>query len=186
MGSKDHDEKSNPNDKKASPLNLQLDPGLKDWRLYEITWNGTLLAHIAAVKVQHVTTTGFVYEPGTEYWEVNTASLTPQSSLTISFTDYYWAERPPPEPGAQRFQSPCAATWQEVTTDLPDGNLYNDSRQGHYVRLVISGSVPNALISKVRWYRKSETAPSASFAPKGDYTAVESVGSGKTWYADSK
>lgn len=182
MGNKDRVESPTHGEAKVTTSNVQLDPGLKDWRHYQIAWNNTLLADVIATRVA-----SGAYAAGKEYWQVDKASLTTESSLTITASDHSWTDSTPKPPSAaQEFESNTAATWQEVQTDLTTGTLYKHATKDYYVRIAISGTAPSATITKVRWYRQSSSGNSASIDPSGSYATVGSLGSGAFLYADSK
>lgn len=173
-----------PGEKMIHPLNVQLDPGLRDWRWYKIEWSTQdALADIIATR-----TAGGGLNAGKEYWLVAKANLTAQSGLVISMLgDKAWGDATPTPPSpAQEIVSDTAATWQQVGTDLTTGILYKHATLDHYLRVVISGTAPNATITALRWYRKGSTQPSSTFDPSGTYTEASNLGSGTVWYADSK
>jgi hypothetical protein len=168
----------------VQPLNVQLDPGLRDWRWYRIDWNNSSkLADIVATR-----TAGGGYNAGKEYWLVGKANLTAQSGLVVSMLgDMAWGDATPTPPSpAQEIVADTAATWQQVSSDLTTGILYKHATLDSYVRIVITGTAPNATITTLRWYRKASTQPSSTFDPSGTYSEASSLGSGTVWYADSK
>jgi hypothetical protein len=166
------------------PLNVQLDPGLRDWRWYKIDWStNDGLADIVATR-----TAGGGYNAGKEYWLVKKANLTAQSGLVVSSQgDKTWSDTTPTPPSpAQEIVCDTSATWQQVVNDLTGGILYKHATLDYYLRIVITGTAPNATITTLRWYRKASSQPSATFDPSGTYTEASSLGSGTAWYADSK
>ncbi|MEZ4293627.1 MAG: hypothetical protein R3B70_01525 [Polyangiaceae bacterium] len=163
----------------------QVDPGMLDWRLYTFKWSdNTVFAFIVCTNQADGTGT---YQAMKEYWFADKAELSMDTALTITQSaDKRWAESPPSHPtNCQSFNSPVETTWTRVETDITNGTLFKDSSD-NYVRIEITGSAPNADITKVRWYREGSSQPTGTIAPSGSFSQVSSLGSGTFWYADSK
>ncbi|XXX77411.1 hypothetical protein WMF30_01380 [Sorangium sp. So ce134] len=181
MGTTKQDEKTNAH---IAPGQHQLDPGLKDWRLYIFQWGDlTKLADVMATR-----TAGGAYAAGREYWFVVKAHLAFQSTLRIKGQDMEWGDpEPSDQGGVQEFTSPTSGTWQQlVGADLTTGTLYKHTTEDYHVRIAATVTSQTQAVTLLRWYRKSATQPSPSFDPRGTYTEVPSLGSGTIWYADSK
>lgn len=173
-----------PRRRAVGPGNFQLDPGLKGWRLYSLSWRGiTEFAQIIATNTAHG-----AYAADEEYWYVNKSAVgTLDSEVQIrKVDDYDWVNQAPSPPsGWQQFDAPTAATWTAVDGDLTGGTLYKNSSSGHYLRLQKQGTSPNATLTVVRWYKGGSTQPSGTFNPSATYDDVTSLDAGGAWYADS-
>jgi hypothetical protein len=166
----------------AGPLNVQVDPGHRDWRLYKFKWgDATLFANLVATRTSNAS-----HQAGTEYWFVNKAALGGGSSVTVeNLGDQDWGnDLPSAFANTQEFTAPTAGDWIEVTTDITGGTLYQCG--DHFLRIGITGTGTSATISLLRWYKKSNDKPDPSFDPSGSYAQTSSLGTGSFWYADSK
>jgi hypothetical protein len=184
-------------DRMIPPLNVQLDPGLRDWHHYQMKWDTNENVPFAEIIATRVAGQG--YNAGKEYWLVDKTKLPapdglfPDVLIVSSLGDKDWGTDATPSPPthAQEFVCNTDATWQEVGNDLTADELYQytnqDTNQVYYVRIVTTGTPPNATITTLRWYQKNATQPPGTFNPGGNYTkATSGLGSGTVWYADSK
>jgi hypothetical protein len=171
--------------KRVRPIRIQVDPGLKDCRHYELRWEdgeGAIFADLLATN-----NAGNDFDADTEYWYADPAELSAGDAVYIrndgdlEWGDLSWS----PPSGGQEFEAGTSATWQQVGTDITSGTLYKLAGADVYVRIAITGTPPSASISVLRWYQKGSSQPTGTIDPSGTWNAVDNLGSGTAWYADS-
>ncbi|XYI02152.1 hypothetical protein ACMHYB_21195 [Sorangium sp. So ce1128] len=156
----------------ASP---QLDPGLKAWRLFELTLGENPLARSLVIGDSNIAN----YSAATEYWYVDAAALPALGikSLVFSYTDGNSA--PPSQSGAQTFALPRDVAWSSFTTDpVSGGSLYQKGNV--YLRIAKSSSG----LTRLTWYQVLPSgAAAANVVPSGTFSPVSGPVSVPSGYA---
>lgn len=95
-------------DPNVSPIPMQVDPGDKDYRVYEITWNGSKIGSILVPRCDDPTG---AFLKGLEYWYLtsNITGSTRQVPLEFKWADHEWTTTP--SLGTLSFKMPQSPTW---------------------------------------------------------------------------
>lgn len=138
-------------DPNVSPIPLEIDPGDRDYRIYTLDWNGSI---IGSILVPRVSNGSGSYQAGTEYWYMtsNITSMSTATNLVISWRDYDWTTAP--SPGTLTFTTPQSPAWSATT--VPSSSAMTFVRNGQFGVTLIWELVEGRTWSgALRWYSTS-------------------------------